>query len=72
MKHYVSKYAQCPYYHQQEVRKIYCEGVEEGTALQLTFDSNPHFRDYQNALCYSEHWNTCRIAGALNRKWGAE
>lgn len=69
MKHYVSKFARCPFYHQQETRKVYCEGVEEGTALQLTFDSSDHQKQYEKALCCSAYWPSCRIAEMLNRKW---
>ena len=69
MKHYVSKYAQCPFYHQEDQRKVFCEGVEDGTAIQLSFDTKTHHRDYKQDLCCSGKWKECRIAKMLEEKY---
>ena len=70
MKHYVSKYAQCPFYHKEDQRKLFCEGVEKGTAIQLSFDTNVHHKDYKQELCCSPNWKDCRIAKMLEEKYG--
>lgn len=68
MKHYVSKEANCPYYHMEERQKIYCEGVEEQTSIHLNFPSPTHLKKYAGQICYGD-WENCRIAQMLNKKW---
>ena len=68
MKHCVSKLAKCPYYHQHESLRIFCEGVEDGTSLQLAFDSSAHQQCYRKRLCHTMHWSACPVAEMLNKK----
>lgn len=69
MKHYVSKSAQCPYYRKEDGLKVFCEGVEDGTAIQLSFDSGRHRRDYKDAFCCNGKWRDCRVAQMLGKKY---
>lgn len=67
-KHYISKEAACPYYRCEDAQAIYCEGVEQGTALRLTFAKSAG--DYKQAYCRSiQGYPRCRIARMLADKW---
>ena len=59
----------CPYYKGEEKQMIFCEGVQEGSAIHLAFDTNSNLRDYKNHYCRG-CYNKCLLAGMQNRKWG--
>lgn len=61
----------CPYYKGEEKQKIFCEGVQNGSALHLAFDTNPNLKEYKNNYCKG-CYNRCLIAGMLNRKYNYE
>lgn len=69
MKHRSDVLVRCPYYKFEEKQMIYCEGVQEGTAIHLAFDTPPNLKEYKNHFCKG-CYNKCLIAGLLNRKWG--
>ncbi len=50
-KHRDSKLAKCPFFNAQENQKIYCEGVEDGVAMHLAFDSKEHKKAYCARYC---------------------
>lgn len=67
-KHYISKEACCPFYRCEDAQAIYCEGVEPGTALRLTFAGSAI--EYKHIYCRDIHnYTKCRIAGMLAGKW---
>lgn len=69
MKHYVSKSAQCPFYHHEEPQRVSCEGVEHGTGLRLSFDTREHHEMYKKTFCNSGDWAKCRVARMLEAKY---
>ena len=58
----------CPYYKNREKQLIYCEGVQDGTALHIAFATPQQLKDYRMKYCRG-CWKNCLIAGMLNRKW---
>lgn len=68
MKHRTDVLVKCPYYKGEEKQMIFCEGVQEGTAIHLAFDTNPNLKDYKNRFCKG-CYNRCLIAEMLNGKW---
>lgn len=71
MKHRSDVFVKCPYYKGEEKQMIFCEGVQDGSALHLAFDTNPHLKEYKNRFC-KEYYNRCLVAGMLNRKYDYE
>ena len=69
MKHKEDWMVQCPYYKFEEKQMIFCEGVQEGTAIHLAFDTPSNRKDYKNHFCRG-CYNKCLIADLHNRKWG--
>lgn len=69
MKHRQDVLIKCPYYKGEEKQKIFCEGVQDGTRLHLTFSSDPKLRDYKTRYCKGQY-NDCLLAKMLNGKWG--
>lgn len=69
MKNMVDAVVKCPYYKCEEKQKIFCEGVEKGTALHLTFDTPQNLKNYKKRFCKG-CYNKCLIAEMQNRKWG--
>jgi hypothetical protein len=70
MKHRVSCYVKCPFYRCEEDQRVYCEGVQKGTALHLVFGSHQALRRYKDRRCKAD-WGGCMIAKMLNRKYEA-
>lgn len=71
MKRYHDVMTRCPYYNGEERQKIFCEGVQEGSAIHMAYDTPQNRRDYKKAFC-NQAWETCLVAQMLNRKWDYE
>ena len=69
--HTEDEHVRCPYYKEDGHQKIRCEGVEGGTALNLTFATAPQHRDYKRRFC-RRCWGDCTIAKMLNEKYEYE
>lgn len=70
-KHNFTKDVVCPYYKYEAPQMIYCEGVDENTALHLAFDAKDRMKGYIKARCCNR-WKECLIAQMLNRKYDYE
>ena len=51
MKRFHDVMAKCPYYNGEETQKIICEGVQEGSAIHLAFDTAQNRRGYKKCFC---------------------
>jgi hypothetical protein len=71
MKHRADVLVKCPYYKGEEKQMLFCEGVQEGSAIHLAFDTNPNLKEYKNRFC-KRCYNQCLVAGMLNRKYDYE
>lgn len=67
-KHNFTKDVVCPYYKFEAPQMIYCEGVEENTALHLAFAAKDKMKCYMHNNC-SDKWRNCLIAQMLNKKY---
>lgn len=65
-KRYIDPKARCPYYHSEDAQKIYCDGVQEGTAIHLAFGSKTDKKDYKQEFC-KEEFGSCKIAGMMKK-----
>lgn len=70
-KHNFTKDVVCPYYKYEAPQMIYCEGVDDNTALHLAFDAKDRMKGYIKARCCNR-WKECLIAQMLNRKYDYE
>ena len=70
-KHNFTKDVVCPYYKYEAPQMIYCEGVDDNTALHLAFDDKGRMKGYIKARC-CHRWKDCLIAQMLNRKYDYE
>ena len=68
MDRYVDKYVKCPFYSSEDKWHIFCEGVCDGTSLQLTFGNEREKRPYKLKHCIG-CYKKCRIAEMLLRKY---
>ena len=71
MKRRLDAFVKCPYYKGEEKQMIFCEGVQEGSALHLAFNTSTNLKDYKNRFC-KECYNRCLVAEMLNRKYDYE
>lgn len=69
MKHRVDAIVKCPYYKGEERQMIFCEGVEDGTALHLAFGGPNSLTAYKSRFCKS-CYGSCRLVGMLDQKYG--
>ena len=51
MKHRADVLVKCPYYKFEEKQMIFCEGVQEGSAIHLAFDTPSNLKEYKNHFC---------------------
>lgn len=65
---YTSKRVQCPFYQCEGPQGLKCEGVEEGTALHMTFDSKRHKAAYKERFCCGVY-RACMIQRMLGDKY---
>ena len=70
-KRYVSKEAQCPFYHSEDLAKIYCEGVDEKSSIHLAFGSATELKEYRKRMCCS-NYKSCHIAKMHYKRYGVE
>lgn len=70
-KHNFTKDVVCPYYKYEAPQMIYCEGVDDNTALHLAFASKEGMKKYMKAMC-RDCWKECMVAQMLNRKYDYE
>ncbi len=69
MRRYESKYAVCPFYKSEDDLKIYCEGVEDGTFIHLSFSTSTKLKKrYRCKFCEGQY-SDCRIAKMLLAKY---
>ncbi len=64
-------YVQCPYYQRETPQVIYCEGVQDKTALRLGFANKGDWKKYKDCRC-RDNWKDCLIAKMLNLKYDYE
>lgn len=64
----VNPYVQCPYYKCEDKQMVYCEGVEENSAIHVAFSTPQQRKDYEGEFC-KKCWEHCMIADALNKKY---
>lgn len=70
-KHGFGSNVVCPFYKYEGQQMIYCEGVDDNTALHLAFASKHDMREYRKGKCESDY-KTCMICQMLNRKYDYE
>lgn len=58
----------CPYYKGEVNQLLFCEGVQDGSAIHLAFDTKTNLKEYKNRFC-KRCYNQCLIAEMLNRKY---
>lgn len=69
MKHYISSYVRCPFYHSEEAQKIHCEGVgKDGSSLHNVFSDKKELKEYREKYCCKDY-NSCSIARMLSQKY---
>lgn len=70
-KHFITKDIACPYYKHEDTQMVYCEGVDDNTALHLAFATKKEKKSYIEGKC-KNCWSGCMIAQMLNRKYDYE
>lgn len=58
----------CPFYIGKERNRIVCEGLITGAQTSMSFQNPAECAKWKNRYC-DRDYNSCGIAGMLNRKW---
>ena len=70
MKAYQSKYVVCPFYHQEKVLQIQCEGFCNTCSLQITFDSKEELLFHREIHCESfAGYPKCPLFPIINKQY---
>ncbi len=68
---YVDSKVVCPYYKWSDSNKIACEGIEKGSAINITFGSKIKKKEHMLIYCCDiNKYKQCTICSMLNRKYG--
>ena len=67
-KHSFGKNVVCPFYKYESPQLIYCEGVDDNTAIHLAFASKQDLREYRKAKCEGDY-KGCMLCQMLNKKY---
>jgi hypothetical protein len=63
----------CPYYRKYESNRICCEGLKEGTGINMTFENCNKRKQYMVNYCNSiGNYKKCMICYTLDRKYGVK
>ena len=65
---YTSKSALCPFYQSEVPQSLKCEGIEEGTALHVSFDSKAHKAEHKKKFCCGKY-HSCMLYKMLEEKY---
>ena len=71
MKHRESAEALCPFYRKEDTGKafrVYCEGVDGTSSINLNFSTSKAFRAYKEAYCNSDYGD-CPVYDMLISKY---
>ena len=68
MGSFISKFVRCPFYREDSTQVIRCEGVEENTAINITFGSSKRHREYMEAFCCNKY-KACIVCRMLYGKY---
>ena len=66
------KLVECPFYVELEKHHVQCEGIEEGSSLQVNFISRKDRLAFMDRYCRSMDWEKCPIAKMLYAKYEEE
>ena len=68
MKYNVSAEAKCPFYHKEDRYKVFCEGVEGTSSINLNFPTSKAFREYTAEHC-DRNYSKCLVYTMLCSKY---
>ena len=60
-KQYIDSSVRCPYYHGENAVKIYCDGIQPRSWLEITFQDKAAKKDYKHRHC-RKSFCECRLA----------
>ena len=73
MKHYVSKYAACPFYSQEEPKKIHCEGFDKSCRIQVSFEDRGGIQRHKRLYCYTvSGYKQCPLYPVIAKQYEEE
>ena len=68
MRYYESKEAKCPFYHKEDRYKVFCEGVENASSINLNFPNTREYKAYKEEYCNNKYYK-CPIYNMLYSKY---
>jgi hypothetical protein len=68
MRYYESKEAKCPFYRKEDQYKVFCEGVNNISSINLNFPNRKECRAYKKEHCNS-NYHKCSICKMLYDKY---
>lgn len=68
MRYNESKEAKCPFYRKEDQYKVFCEGVNNISSINLNFPSRKECRAYKKEYCNS-NYQKCSICKMLYDKY---
>ena len=67
-KHYVSRFALCPFYQYQTGERVMCDGSASGTRVMLVFMNREERNKYLDLYCEC-NYQACPVYEGLMKAW---
>ena len=68
MRYNESAEAKCPFYHKEDRYKVFCEGVDGTSSINLNFPTSKAFRAYTAEHC-DRNYCKCLVYNMLYNKY---
>ena len=73
MKKYLSPEVVCPFYHQEDAKKLLCEGFCKDTSLQISFQRREQLILHKEMHCISfEGYPKCPLYSVIYKQYEVE
>lgn len=73
MAAFESKYVVCPFYRNNDNNRICCDGVSEGSTVNIVFGDSTKRKRYMECYCDNiDNYKSCKVCEMLHEKWGEE
>lgn len=70
MQHYVDKYAQCPFYSQQDKLKLHCEGFCRNNSIHLVFNTRTDMDEHKRLYCNNiRNYAKCPLYPVISKQY---
>lgn len=70
MQNYCDKYVVCPFYSQESMLKLHCEGFSVGNRIHICFDCKERMKNHKQMFCYDIYnYENCPLFAVIAKQY---